>query len=180
MACDLQNVIYGNTCTESYGGTGMQIKLFLPPETAPTYDDKKNQFSADAFTGVKAKTITVKKSSGEVTWNFNGNNAGWTAAFSGLIDADINAMAVNNRTLGNLGGMFGVAVPVGTTDEGTPIYDIIYDHTYGVALEVSGTTGKEATDEKGHTFTVTCSTMKYGPTQWIGNFTEWSDTPAEG
>lgn len=171
MACDLTNVGYGtDTCVESFAGTGIDIYLFLASDvkTAPQYDEAKNAFTEASFKNVKAKKVKIKAESGEVTWTFNGNNAGYTASISFLVDGDINAMAVNNRTLGNVGGKFGVAVPVSTDADGNTIFDIIYDHVRGVKLEVSGTSGKAAADEKGHTVTISCATMLYGPTTWTG------------
>lgn len=171
MACDLTNVGYGtDTCVESFAGTGIDIYLFLASDvkTAPQYDEAKNAFTEASFKNVNAKKVKIKAESGEVTWTFNGNNAGYTASISFLVDGDINAMAVNNRTLGNLGGKFGVAVPVSTDADGNTIFDIIYDHVRGVKLEVSGTSGKAAADEKGHTVTISCATMLYGPTTWTG------------
>lgn len=179
MACDLINVGYeGDTCVESFAGTGIDVFLFLSSDlkTAPQYDTEVdettgrpyNRFTADSFMNANAKKVKIKAESGEVTWTFNGNNAGYTASISFLVDGDINAMAVNNRTLGNLGGKFGVAVPVSTDADGNTIFDIIYDHVRGVKLEVSGTSGKAAADEKGHTVTISCATMLYGPTTWTG------------
>lgn len=176
MACDLFSVGYeGNSCVESFAGTGIDVIFFKAPDTAPTYSEEKNRFDDAAFTGVVGYKVKIKADSGEVTWTANGNNAGYTAVANFLVDGDINKMAVNNRTLSNLGGKFGVAVPVGTVTEGEAtktLYDVIYDHTRGVKFEVSGTSGKAASDEKGHTITVTCGTMLYGPTQWAGEFTE--------
>ena len=180
MACDLTNVGYNvDSCVESFAGTGIDVIFFKAPDDAPAYDNAKNRFADGAFTGVVGYKVKIKADSGEVTWTANGNNAGYTAVANFLVDGDINKMAVNNRTLSNLGGKFGVAVPVGTETVGQgdsavvkTLYDIIYDYTRGVKFEVSGTTGKAATDEKGHTITVTCATMLYGPTQWAGEFTE--------
>lgn len=180
MACDLINVGYStDTCVESFAGTGIDVIFFKAPTAAPVYDETKNRFTDASFSAVEGYKVKIKADSGEVTWTSNGNNAGYTASANFLVDGDINGMALNNRTLSNLGGKFGVAVPVGTetTGEGDSavtktVYDIIYDHTRGVTYDVSGTSGKAATDEKGHTITVSCATMLYGPTQWAGSFTE--------
>lgn len=172
MACKLINVGFGETaCTENLSGVGGTAYLFLKSDVAdaPVYSATKNEFESTSFASLKAYKVKLKKKVNKVDWTNNPNGGGYTNTVTLVVADDMDSMAINGRTLNNLGGDFGVMIPKSTAD-GTSEYYVIYNHDLGCDFTLEGTTGDAPDSDHGHTITV-AATMFYGPTTWKGTLT---------
>lgn len=179
MACDLLTVAMGldAKCEEQFAGMPDYIYIGIPVASKVAYQheiqventEETNYFTDASFDELSVIGVGIKTESGEHTYKSNGANAGFETVISGLVEDDLDRMAVLERTLNNRHD-WAAFFP-----DGNGNMFVCYAPGYKNKFEVSGTSGKERDSEKGDTITITASPMKYGRCKWHGHVKETTD-----
>ncbi|MGN0309190.1 MAG: hypothetical protein ACI4C3_01150 [Bacteroides sp.] len=176
-ACKFINVGSSTAeCKENFSGVANTLFLFLIEdlESAPVYDETKNEFTGASFKFKDGKypvTIQMKPKSGKVTSSNNAGAGGFSVVYTGVVNKDMDKMAYLNRVANNAQN-FG-----GLVSDGTGKYYALYT-PYGIEFGVEFDSGDTPDSDHGHTITITASPMLYGPTKWEGTITIEPETPA--
>lgn len=186
--CNIENVLAGaESCEESFSGTGSRIYLALVNNLHKAdvqYEAERNRFVPNAFRSLMYNIFAwdIEPETGEATYETNPGGGGFYNKIEVTIRQNMDLVSHSLRALNNL--KFLVFVPDGKNG-----YYVYYSVMGSAKLESStGTTGKAASDEHGHTVTVSANPMLYPFAKWYpvdgeGNpidLDDWLATKAEG
>ena len=121
-------------------------------------------FTADSFTFKEGKgfsELDIKKKSGKVTFESNGQNKGFSNVLTFIVDHNMERMAYLSRIVNNVDCIWMVA-------DGKGGWYTLYDPDFSTEISISGDTGDTPDSDSGITVTVTGSPMKYGFAKWKG------------
>lgn len=187
MACNLKHLKRSSqSCEENYSGIGTSVYVaFVEDLEAPVeYSD-----SAAGFNGVadfKFKSgkgfyqLDIKKKSGKVTAESNGQGKGFTNVLTFVINNNMEDMALISRAMNNADTLWMAAT--GTKNkEGMDGYYAIYDKNFAPEVAISADTGDTPDSDNGFTVTVTGTPMRYPLPRYYGVLDIEQETiPEEG
>jgi len=178
--CNISNVIVdASDCDESFSGTGtrMYVGLVNDLEDKPTINDLENSkaaFKAECFASLEGKLACydIKEESGEATYETNPDGGGFNNKYEFKVAKNMDKFSHEMRTLNNQ--KFLAFVP-----DGKGGYYVYYSAMGSAKIDSgTGTTGKAASDEHGHTITISASPMYYPLMKWYPVVTSGSGETA--
>ena len=169
MACNPFSIKRtSSNCTENFAGVGARVLVALVEDlSAPAeWSEELAGFTPDSFTFKEGKgfsELDIKKKSGKVTFESNGQNKGFSNVLTFIVDHNMERMAYLARIVNNVDCIWMVA-------DGKGGWYTLYDPDFSTEISISGDTGDTPDSDSGITVTVTGSPMRYG-------FAKWSGTP---
>lgn len=164
--CNIENVLAGaETCEESFSGTGSRIYIALVNDLRKAdveYEAGRNRFAPKSFRSLQYKIFAwdIEPETGEATYETNPGGGGFSNKIEVTIRQNMDLVSHSLRALNNL--KFLVFVPDGKNG-----YYVYYSVMGSAKLDsATGTTGKAASDEHGHTVTVSANPMLYPYAKW--------------
>lgn len=170
MACTLKSVLAdaSGACEESFSGTGTRMYLALvadlvtKPDPKTDVDPDKAEFKSTCFASLSGKLTAwdIEEETGEVTYETNAGGGGFNNKMEVTVRKNMHDLSHELRILNNT--KFLAFVP-----DGLGGYFVFYSAMGSAKLEsATGTTGKAANDEHGHTVTISASPMFYPMMRW--------------
>lgn len=169
MACTLNTILAGEqaACEESFSGIGSRMYLGLVSDltTKPTKEDVSEdeaEFKPGCFASLEGKLVAwdIEEETGEPTYETNPGGGGFNNKLEVTIRKNMHKVAHDLRILNNVKFLCFVPCPNGG-------YYVYYSVNGSAKLEsATGTTGKAASDEHGHTITISASPMFYPHMTW--------------
>lgn len=167
MACNPFSIKRTSSkCTENFAGVGSRVLVALVEdlESPAVWDEEAAGFTTDSFTFKANKgfsELDIKKKSGKVTFDSNGQNKGFSNVLTFVVDHNMESMAYLSRIVNNVDCIWMVA-------DGKGGWFVLYDPDFSTEISISGDTGDTPDSDSGITVTVTGSPMRYGFAKWNG------------
>ena len=184
MACTLKPIKRSaSTCEESYSGIGTSVYVAFVEDLAAQYDYSAKEdlagFDPASFKFKDGKgfyQLDIKKKSGKVTSESNGQGKGFTNVLTFVINQSMEDMALISRAMNNADTLWAAA-------DGKGGYYVIYDRNFAPEVAISADTGDTPDSDNGFTVTVTGTPMKYPLPKWYpeegGIDTDFNTTTGE-
>ena len=161
MACTLKHLKRSaQSCEENYSGIGTSVYVaFVEDLESPVeYSDAIAGFDGEADFKFKSGKgfyqLDIKKKSGKVTAESNGQGKGFTNVLTFVINNNMEDMALISRAMNNADTLWAAA-------DGKGSYYMIYDKNFAPEVAISADTGDTPDADNGFTVTVTGTPMKY-------------------
>ena len=168
MACAMQHLKRSaQSCEENYSGIGTSVYVaFVEDLAAPVeYSEKIAGFDGEGdFTFKPGKgfyQLDIKKKSGKVTAESNGQGKGFTNVLTFVMNQNMEGMALISRAMNNVDTLWAAA-------DGKGGYYMIYDKNFSPEVAISADTGDAPDSDNGFTVTVTGTPMKYPLPKFAG------------
>ena len=160
MACTLKHLKRSaQTCEENYSGIGTSVYVAFVDDLDGQcdYAEDKAGFDDTAFKFKAGKgfyQLDIKKKSGKVTAESNGQGKGFTNVLTFVMNQNMEDMALISRAMNNVDTLWAAA-------DGKGGYYMIYDKNFAPEVAISADTGDAPDSDNGFTVTVTGTPMKY-------------------
>lgn len=168
MPCTLKHLKRSSdNCSENYSGIGTSVYVAFVDdlETPVEYSDTMAGFDGEAdFTFKKGKgfyQLDIKKKSGKVTAESNGQGKGFTNVLTFVMNQNMEDMALISRAMNNVDTLWAAA-------DGKGSYYMIYDKNFAPEVAISADTGDAPDSDNGFTVTVTGTPMRYPLPKYSG------------
>ncbi len=178
MACKMTSVLSKNTmCQESPAGIGSYAMIIpldniasIALKTAPTGADPA-EYAITAAQGqtLKGYEIDFKAQTGQVTSTSNGMGKGFSVTGTGRVELNEEGFSAMARLLNNF-DYYIVAMNCGKDE-----WYIVGNEEGEVQFSNESDTGTERSGDHGHTFTFTCSYVKYPQIKFKGAIDQMDD-----
>ena len=168
MACTMMHLKRSaQSCEENYSGIGTSVYVAFVEdlETPVKYSEKfagfdgENDFKFKAGKGFYQ--LDIKKKSGKVTAESNGQGKGFTNVLTFVMNQNMEDMALISRAMNNVDTLWAAA-------DGKGGYYMIYDENFAPEVAISADTGDAPDSDNGFTVTVTGTPMKYPLPKFTG------------
>lgn len=167
MACTLKPIKRSaSTCEENYSGIGTSVYVAFVEDLEAQYDYSASGemagFDESAFKFKQGKgfyQLDIKKKSGKVTAESNGQGKGFTNVLTFVINQSMEDMALISRAMNNADTLWAAS-------DGKGGYYMIYDRNFAPEVAISADTGDTPDSDNGFTVTVTGTPMKYPLPKW--------------
>ena len=168
MACTLKDIKRSaQSCTESYSGIGTSVYVAFYEDLVAQYDYSVKEdvagFDPGSFIFKDGKgfyQLDIKKKSGKVTAESNGQGKGFTNVLTFVINQSMDDMALISRAMNNADTLWAAS-------DGKGGYYMIYDRNFAPEVAISADTGDTPDSDNGFTVTVTGTPMRYPLARWI-------------
>ena len=165
MACTLNHIKRSSqTCEENYSGIGTSVYVAFVEDLAADYDYSTDLagFDPASFEFEEGKgfyQLDIKKKSGKVTSESNGQGKGFSNVLTFIVNQNMETMALISRAMNNADTLWIAA-------DGKGSYYVIYDKNFAPEVAISADTGDTPDSDNGFTVTVTGNPMKYPLPKW--------------
>ena len=180
MACTLKDIKRSaQSCTESYSGIGTSVYVAFYEDLVAQYDYSIKEdvagFDPGSFVFKEGKgfyQLDIKKKSGKVTAESNGQGKGFTNVLTFVINQSMEDMALISRAMNNADTLWAAS-------DGQGGYYMIYDKNFAPEVAISADTGDAPDSDNGFTVTVTGTPMRYPLPKFTGVLTLEEDEAGE-
>jgi hypothetical protein len=179
MACNLKHIKRSSQdCTESYSGIGTSVYVAFVEDLETPVEYSETLAGFDPETSFKFKSgqgfyqLDIKKKSGKVTAESNGQGKGFTNVLTFVMNQNMDDMALISRAINNVDTLWAAA-------DGKGGYYMIYDKNFAPEVAISADTGDAPDSDNGFTVTVTGTPMRYPLPKFTGVLTLEEDEAGE-
>ena len=159
-SCLLNDIIVSlENCEENFSGIGSRIYIALVSDLTKgdvKRSDSAAEFTKESFSSLNGHlyAVDIKEETGKVTYTTNPDGGGFVNQVEFTVAKNMADFSFDLRTLNNV--KFLAFAP-----DGTGAYYVFYSVMGSAKLDSTGDTGAAATDEHGHTTTISAGPMYY-------------------
>ena len=168
MACAMQHLKRSaQSCEENYSGIGTSVYVAFVEDLAAPVEYAEDMAGFNGENDFKFKPgkgfyqLDIKKKSGKVTAESNGQGKGFTNVLTFVMNQNMEGMALISRAMNNVDTLWAAA-------DGKGGYYMIYDKNFAPEVAISADTGDAPDSDNGFTVTVTGTPMKYPLPKFAG------------